>query len=226
MQFAVSEMIIGDFNFYRSLENRNKEGGNMHDIMVFNEALSNLGLQEIPLKGRSYTWSNMQQDPLMEQLDWCFTSTNWISDYPNTLMIPLAKTTSDHVPCVVQIGTSIPKAQVFRFENFWTEQPGFLEVVQSVWASEVATPNSASRVVAKFKKLRRALRKWAMSLSKLKNILKQSNAVLLVMDKLEESRPLNTPENCFRDLLKNTSLSFYRIKRTIGRKGIQSGGPS
>jgi endonuclease/exonuclease/phosphatase family metal-dependent hydrolase len=106
----VNWMFIGDFNFYRSLENKNKEGGNMQDIMTFNEVISNLGLQEIPLKGRSYTWSNMQQDPLLEQLDWCFTSTNWISDYPSSLMIPLAKTTSDHVPCVVQIGTSIPKA--------------------------------------------------------------------------------------------------------------------
>jgi endonuclease/exonuclease/phosphatase family metal-dependent hydrolase len=103
---------MGDFNFYRSLEDRNREGGNIQDIMVFNDMISNLGLQEIPLKRRSFTWSNMQQDPLLEQLDWCFTSVNWISDYPNTLMIPLAKTTSDHVPCVVQIGTSIPKSIV------------------------------------------------------------------------------------------------------------------
>jgi hypothetical protein len=45
----------------------------MQDIITLNDAISNLGLQEIPLKGRSYTWSNMQQDPLLEQLDWCFT---------------------------------------------------------------------------------------------------------------------------------------------------------
>jgi exonuclease III len=63
-------MFIGDFNFYRSMENRNRNGGNIHDIVVFNEIISNLGLQEIPLKGRNYTWSNMQQDPLLEQLDW------------------------------------------------------------------------------------------------------------------------------------------------------------
>jgi hypothetical protein len=65
-------MIIGDFNFYRSLEDRNRDGANMQDIMVFNEMISNLGLQEIPLKDRNFTWSNMQQDPLLEQLDWCF----------------------------------------------------------------------------------------------------------------------------------------------------------
>jgi hypothetical protein len=72
----------------------------------------------------------MQQEPLLEELDWCFTSSNWISDYPNTLLLPMARTTSDHVPCMVQIGTSIPKASVFRFESFWVEMPGFLDTVQ------------------------------------------------------------------------------------------------
>jgi endonuclease/exonuclease/phosphatase family metal-dependent hydrolase len=60
----------------------------------------------------------MQENPLLEQIDWCFTSVNWISDYPNTLMLSLAKTTSDHVPCMIQIGTSIPTTKVFRFENY------------------------------------------------------------------------------------------------------------
>jgi hypothetical protein len=96
---------------------------------------------------------------LLEQLDWCFTSTNWISNYPNSLMIPLAKTTSDHVPCVVQIGTNIPKAQVFRFENYWIDQPRFLEMVHSVWNSEVLAINTASKIATKFKLLRRVLKK-------------------------------------------------------------------
>lgn len=52
----------------------------------------------------------MQFDPLLVQLDWCFTSVNWTTNFPNTLLIPLAKTTSNHIPYVAQIGTSIPKA--------------------------------------------------------------------------------------------------------------------
>ena len=111
-------MIMGDFNFYGSLSDRNKSGGNMNDIMIFNEIISNLGLLEIPLKGRKYTWSNMQDDPLLEQIDWVFTSANWISVYPDTLLLPLTRPTSDHIPCKIQIGTNIPKAQVFRFENY------------------------------------------------------------------------------------------------------------
>ena len=54
-------MLVGDFNFYRSLSDRNKSGGNMNDIMIFNEIISNLGLLEIPLKERKFFWSNMQR---------------------------------------------------------------------------------------------------------------------------------------------------------------------
>jgi hypothetical protein len=82
----------------------------------------------------------MLLDPLLVQLDWCFTSINWTSTYPNTLLIPLAKTTSDHIPCEAQIDTSIPKANCFLFENYWTELPGFLEVVQRAWNKKDLPP--------------------------------------------------------------------------------------
>ena len=52
-----------------------------------------MGLVELPRKGRAFTWSNMQQEPLLEQLDWFFTSNNWMLAYPNTLVMPLAKIT-------------------------------------------------------------------------------------------------------------------------------------
>jgi endonuclease/exonuclease/phosphatase family metal-dependent hydrolase len=60
----------------------------------------------------------MQQDPFLEQLDWFFTSVNWTIDYLNTLVLPMAKITSDHIPCRIAIVTSIPKATIFRFENY------------------------------------------------------------------------------------------------------------
>jgi hypothetical protein len=39
-------------------------------------------LVELPLKGWAFTWNNMQQNPLLEQLDWFFTSVNWIMTFP------------------------------------------------------------------------------------------------------------------------------------------------
>lgn len=57
-------IIMGDFNFYRSLEDRNRTGGDIMYTFRFNEAIGHLGMTGIPLKGCAYTWRNIQQDPL------------------------------------------------------------------------------------------------------------------------------------------------------------------
>jgi hypothetical protein len=99
-------------------------------------------------------------------------------------MLPLAKVISDHTPCVIKIGTSIPKAQLFRFENFWADQPGFLEMVDLVWNSDSSVSSSVTRIAAKFKLLRRVLKRWAKGISKLKAQLTSCKEILLILDKL------------------------------------------
>ena len=42
-------LFLGDFNFYRSLEDRNKLGGNVLDTLIFNDVIGHLGLVELPL---------------------------------------------------------------------------------------------------------------------------------------------------------------------------------
>jgi hypothetical protein len=103
-------LIMGYFNFIRKPSDRNKLGGDINGMLLFNEAISNLSLVELPLKGRKFTWSNMQQNPMLEKLDWFFTSSSWTVSYPSAFVYPLVKPTSDHVTCVVSIGTKIPRA--------------------------------------------------------------------------------------------------------------------
>ena len=91
---------------------------------------------------------------MLEQLDWFFTTSAWISIYPNIVVLPLAKTSSDHVPCVVSIDTTIPKARVFRFENYWVDMPGFMECVKRSWEVPVFSDLSAAAIISrKFKRL-------------------------------------------------------------------------
>jgi hypothetical protein len=40
-------LILGDFNFYRFVEKRNREGGNTTDIAAFNEVINYLRLIEL-----------------------------------------------------------------------------------------------------------------------------------------------------------------------------------
>jgi hypothetical protein len=41
---SVNWLFLGDFNFYRSLDDRNKPGGNLNDTIVFNDAIDHLGV--------------------------------------------------------------------------------------------------------------------------------------------------------------------------------------
>jgi len=38
-------------------------------MFMFNSTISHLRLTDIPLEGRKFTWSNMQNPPLLEKLD-------------------------------------------------------------------------------------------------------------------------------------------------------------
>ena len=195
-------LLLGDFNFLRSVDNRNLPGGDINDMFIFNEVIGHLGLLELPIKGRSYTWSNMQDIPLLEQLDWFFTSVDWITDYPMTEVLPLARTASDHIPCLVSIKTTIPKSNLFRFENYWLELEGFMECVESSWLTSSRKTHITAKIADKFKHLRMCLKRWQMNVSKLKLLISKCNHVVFLLDELEEWRPLFRQEFNFRKIVK------------------------
>ena len=140
-----------NFNYIRYPHNRNRSGSSWQGMYSFNEAINKLALIEIPLKGRNFTWSNMQDAPLLERIDQCFTSEHWTLTYPSTMALPLARTTSDHVPIVIKIGTSIPRSKIFRFENYGLKHPQFNEIVKNIWEQQVSETDNAKTISANFK---------------------------------------------------------------------------
>jgi hypothetical protein len=171
-------------------------------MLLFNEFIRAQNLREMPIKGTKYTWRNMQEDRLLEQLDWFFTSLHWTTSYPSMLVTPQGKPTSDHIPCVITIQTSILGSKVFRFENFWVAHSSFLQAVSASWTKPTFKKNSASNINAKFKRLRYDLKFWSKSISRLTICIENTNKAILELDNLEDSRPLSNPEANFRKILK------------------------
>lgn len=58
-------LLVGDFNYIQSPKNRNKSGGSYNDMITFNDFTCTQCLVELTIKGRSFTWSNMQTGPLL-----------------------------------------------------------------------------------------------------------------------------------------------------------------
>lgn len=211
-------ILMGDFNFIRSAENRNLPGGDMNDIMIFNDIISNVGLQELPLKGRSYTWSNMQDQPLLQQLDWFFTSLAWTLAYPNIMVTALSKYIADQAPCVVSIETSTPKSHIFRFENYWADLPSFLDVVQTYWNLPIRATHQGVIINAMFKNVRRGLKQWSKRLSNLNTLIANSTEAVDTLDKIEEQRPLFIQEWNFRKIVKEHILKLLQYKHSFWKK--------
>ena len=114
----------------------------------------------------------------------------------------MARPTSDHVPFVVHIDTVIPKVNLFIFENFWVDQPGFYDCVKLVWDKPTKANSSAAILVEKLKMLRFELKKWRKSLAKLKLLISNFDMVILFFDQLEEVRALSIHERNFRKIVK------------------------
>ncbi|XP_071676915.1 uncharacterized protein [Lolium perenne] len=130
----------------------------------------------------------------------------------------MAKPTSDHIPCLVSIDTVIPKAQLFRFENFWVHQRGFFECVKEVWEQPIGLASSAAIIARKLKLLRVALKHWKMSLSKLKLLIDKCNLVILFFDNLEEVRALFIHEFNFRKIVQHQLQRLLKSQHNYWKK--------
>lgn len=108
-------------NLMRSPDNRNREEGDIDDMLLFNEAINASGLLEVRLFGKKYTWTNKQHPSLLERLDWFFTSASWLICYSNTKAFSMVLEVSDHTPCILEIASDIIKSNIFRLENYWME---------------------------------------------------------------------------------------------------------
>jgi hypothetical protein len=118
------------------------------------------------------------------------------------MVFPLAHSGLDHVPCVVSIDTDIPKVQLFCFENYWVHMPGFLDSVKNSWDKLSHKKYSSAVLADKLKSLWFDLKKWQLSLSKLKILIQNCNTLLFLLEFLKEERPLSKTEAKFRTIVK------------------------
>jgi hypothetical protein len=194
-------IFLGDFNMIRSPKNHNKPGGDHLRMINFNLAISQLGLLEIPLKGQAFTWSNMQRHPLLEKLDWCFVSQAWSVNFPATSALSLPRGTSDHSPWMVNVQINVPKPPIFRFENYWLQLEDFHSIFQDSWSQPLFQPDPAKRLMAKFKRERKAIQVWCKSLPNLEKLIDKVKLVIQLLDFIEESRDLTIQEWNFKEIL-------------------------
>jgi hypothetical protein len=80
--------------------------------------------------------------------------------------------------------------------------------VENAWNIPINYPDSAKRINAKLKNLRRGLKLWAKNIPCIKNLIAKVNETIDLLDIMEEWRDLTTEEWNLRDILKSHVLKL------------------
>ncbi|GJT58235.1 RNA-directed DNA polymerase, eukaryota [Tanacetum coccineum] len=98
---SVVEMVMGDFNKVRCMEDRLGSVFNVQSANEFNSFISNSGLVKIQLEGYSFTWSH-QSAKKMSKLDRFLVTDGLLSLFPHLSGICLDRHLSDHRPILLR----------------------------------------------------------------------------------------------------------------------------
>lgn len=70
-------IIAGDFNIIRDLAGTTGNSMNLGIMQAFSNLIDNLGLIDVPLHGKIFTWSNKRPIPTFSRLDRTLISHHW-----------------------------------------------------------------------------------------------------------------------------------------------------
>jgi len=127
-----------------------------------------------------------------------FINTEHSGAFPNTTLTSQSRSTSDHTPLLVTMTTSIPRNNLFRFENAWLRNPAFLPSVLPAWNEAPACADAAGLLVGCLKSTRAAAKVWARRTRAPPAIIPNCKFLILLFDSLEENRPLSLDEQHVR----------------------------
>jgi exonuclease III len=211
-------LIFGDFNMIRYPHEKNNANFHQAEADAFNDCIHSLCLIDLPLIGRQFTWTSKRTIPTLERLDRGFINLAWDKSLPNTILTPLTRRTSDHVPLVVTAATQIPKSKLFRFENYWINQAGFREIVQSAWCCRTVNSDSAGLLAAKLKETRRGLKNWSKQHSNMYQQESDCRLVINLLDHIEEQRSLSISESKLRVVITKVLSRTAQAKLLLWRQ--------
>jgi hypothetical protein len=211
-------IVLGDYNLIYKDEDKNN--GNLNRALMgrFRRLINDLGLKELPLHGRKFTWSNQQDSPTLVRLDRVFCSVDWEHLFPNSLLQSTATVGSDHCPLLLGLHDNKPGKPRFHFESFWTKLEGFQEAVEDAWSSVPVSSCPFDTLSKKFKATVKGLQSWSHKrIGNVNSQLRLAREILHQLEIAQDVRPLSSQECWLRNQLKRHSLALSSLQRTIAR---------
>lgn len=108
-----------DFNVVRFVDKLRGGHHNHQDRELFNDMINHLGLIDMPINNRKYTWSNMGE-PRSCQARQVFILDVWEARFSGFWIQAVPKLTLDHIPIYMfSKKDQENRKHIFRFEKCW-----------------------------------------------------------------------------------------------------------
>ncbi|CAN6929758.1 unnamed protein product, partial [Brassica oleracea] len=125
-------MIGGDFNQILHSHEHSTFCHSVHSsrMFEFRDILLQLGVNDLRYYGPVHTRTNNRDIAhVAKKLDRCLINSQILTAFPNATSTFLPPAPSDHTPCLTDLACQLPivGTQTFRFLNYLTKHPSFLE---------------------------------------------------------------------------------------------------
>ncbi|GJU04032.1 RNA-directed DNA polymerase, eukaryota [Tanacetum coccineum] len=152
---------MGDFNEVRYASERHGSTFYASNAVKFNMFIVNSHLNEIPLGGYSFTWSDKYVNK-MSKLDHFLVSQGILDLFLNLSGLILHRNISDHGPILLKESHVDYGPTPFRLFHSWFLEDDFTSVIEDSWNNNgIIAPNPMILLKNKLKSLKQRLKTWS-----------------------------------------------------------------
>lgn len=150
----------GDLNEVRCTEERQGNSSRDRGMNDLNNFIDIMELTDMPLLGRSFTWSNSQELEKWSRLDRFLLHSDWFERF-NLKQWGLPRSISDHCPILLMDDDRNWGPKPFKFFNVWLENKECLEIMEKSWRKNQNQEWAALNLSLKLKEMKEDLKSWA-----------------------------------------------------------------
>ncbi|KAJ0433652.1 putative RNA-directed DNA polymerase [Helianthus annuus] len=185
-------VVGGDFNSVRDENERRNSNFNLTAAKDFNDFIEEVGLQELMLRGRKFTFSVGNK---LSRIDRFLVCWEFFCKWSDAEYRVLPKGRPDHCPVVLKTFSGNFGPKPFRFFNSWLARDGFEDVIVKANIEFIGRGRSDLILLQKLKWFRKRITEWKEDMKKkeLEEELILTNEVE-ILDVIREERDLTEEE--------------------------------
>ncbi|KAJ9535113.1 LOW QUALITY PROTEIN: hypothetical protein OSB04_un001809 [Centaurea solstitialis] len=187
-------VVCGDFNEVHCTDERRGSALDSRGTKIFNDFIVTVGLTDLRLGGRRFTWMNADCSKL-SKLDRFLINQNFLDGWPLSNALVLPRVLSDHCPILLDTKVVDFGLTPFKLYNSWLKLPDFVALVKERWNEELPGISNLSQIDVLSRKLRHLkthIKRWSADLrNKMDAEVTELKSKICAIDLLAEVSPID-----------------------------------